>query len=279
MKILLYLAALSAILLVVGDFLGGETGLVIAFLFAILLNAGSYWYSDRLILGIYNATELGEEKAPNIYAIVKKLSKTAGIPLPKLYLVPLDAPNAFATGRDPEHSAVAVTYGILNILEKDELEGVLAHEIAHIKNRDTLISCVAATLAMAIAFAGRLAYWSALFIPAKDKKNRIGSFFSYAVMVILAPLIASLIRLAISRGREYLADKTGAEISKKPKGLASALAKIQAVSLLRPMEGDQTNTVTAHLFIINPFRATAVTNLFSTHPPTAERINKLESMV
>lgn len=268
------LAALTALFLVIGGAIGGNQGVLIAFVFALLMNFASYWFSDKIILSMYGAREVSPQEAPELYRVVQRLAQRAGIPMPRVYVIPSDAPNAFATGRNPQHGAVAVTEGIMRLLSEDELAGVLAHELGHIRNRDTLIMTVAATLAGAITMLAHMAQWGAIFgVGRRDgEENGGGSVLGLLFMAILAPIAATLIQLAISRSREYFADSTGAGIAGSPSGLARALEKLHYASQRVPMEA---NPATAHLFIVNPLTGGSLTNLFSTHPPIEERIRRL----
>jgi len=268
------LAALTALFLVIGGAIGGNQGVLIAFVFALLMNFASYWFSDKIILSMYGAHEVSPQEAPELYRVVQRLAQRAGIPMPRVYVIPSDAPNAFATGRNPQHGAVAVTEGIMRLLSEDELAGVLAHELGHIRNRDTLIMTVAATLAGAITMLAHMAQWGAIFgVGRRDgEENGGGGVLGLLFMAILAPIAATLIQLAISRSREYFADSTGAGIAGSPSGLARALEKLHYASQRVPMEA---NPATAHLFIVNPLTGGSLTNLFSTHPPIEERIRRL----
>lgn len=278
-KTTLLLASLTGLLVIVGRMIGGTSGMMIAFIFAIVMNFGSYWYSDKIVLKMYKAQEVTATEAPQLYAIVQKLAMRADLPMPKVYIVNTSMPNAFATGRDPQHAAVAATTGILDLLSPEELEGVLAHELGHVKNRDTLISAVAATIAGVITMLATWARWAAIFggIGGRDDNNNIVGFIALA---IVAPLAATIIQLAISRSREFAADAEGARISQKPWALASALEKLESGSAqYRPRRGDvQASQHTAHMFIVNPLRGTSLMNLFRTHPATEERIKRLRSM-
>jgi len=270
------LAALTALFLVIGGAIGGNQGLFIAFVFALLMNFASYWFSDKIVLTMYRAREVSLHEAPELYRLVQRLAQRAGIPMPRVYIIPSDAPNAFATGRNPQHGALAVTEGILRLLDEDELAGVLAHELGHIRNRDTLIMTVAATLAGAITMLAQMAQWGAIFgFGRRDEENSGGGMLSLLFMAILAPIAATLIQLAISRSREYFADSTGAAIAGAPSGLAHALEKLHYASQRLPMEA---NPATAHLFIVNPLAGGAWVNLFSTHPPIEERIRRLRRL-
>jgi heat shock protein HtpX len=271
------LGALTGLLMFIGGYFGGHQGVVIAFIFAMVMNFGSYWFSDKLILRMYKAQEVSETQAPELYMIVRNLALQALLPMPKVYIIPGDSPNAFATGRNENHAVVAVTEGILRILNKDELEGVIAHELTHIKNRDMLIGSIAATLAGAIVMLANMAQWAAIFGGAgrDDEEGGGGGIVGLIVMAILAPIAASIIQMAISRSREYLADEGGAKVSHKPYGLAGALEKLSRASQAVPMGA---NPSTAHMFIVNPLTGKSLANLFSTHPPIEERIARLRNM-
>jgi heat shock protein HtpX len=271
-KTTILLAALSGLLLVIGDLLGGRSGLIIALGFAVVMNFGSYWFSDKIVLTMYRAQEVG----PNhpLYQIVERLSRRAGLPMPRVYVIPDGSPNAFATGRDPDHAAVAATEGILHLLSEDELAGVVAHELAHVKHRDILISSVAATIAAAIMFAAQMARFAAIFGGGRSSDDRDGGGNPFALLatVILAPIAASLIQMAISRSREFAADAGGAEIAGGPYGLVNALRKLEMGSKRVPMDA---SPATAHMFIIKPFAVHGLLSIFSTHPPTEQRIAAL----
>jgi heat shock protein HtpX len=271
------LAALTALFLVIGGAIGGNQGVVIAFIFALVMNFASYWYSDKIVLAMYGAREVTMREAPDLFRLVQRLAQRAGIPMPRVYIIPSDAPNAFATGRNPQHGALAVTEGIMRLLDEDELAGVLAHELGHIRNRDTLIMTVAATLAGAITMLAHMAQWGAIFggLGRRDEEGNGGGIFGLLFMAILAPIAATLIQLAISRAREYFADNTGAAIAGSPTGLARALEKLHFASQRVPMEA---NPATAHLFIVNPLAGGSLLHLFSTHPPIEERIRRLRRM-
>jgi len=273
----LLLGALTGLLMLIGGWFGGQNGVVIAFFFAIVMNFGSYWFSDKIVLSMYHAKPVSEGEAPELYAMVKNLALRASMPMPRVYIIPGDTPNAFATGRNEQHAVVAVTEGILRILGRDELEGVIAHELTHIRNRDILIGSIAATLAGAIVMLAHMAQWAAMFGGAgNDDDERGGSnIVGLILMAVLAPIAATLIQMAISRSREYLADAGGAKISGKPYGLAGALEKLSRASQTIPMEA---NPSTAHMFIVNPLTGRSLMNLFSTHPPIEERIARLRSM-
>ncbi|HEU5341737.1 zinc metalloprotease HtpX [Edaphobacter sp.] len=276
-KSTLLLVILTLFLIFVGDWVGGRNGMVLAFALSVVFNFGTYFYSDKLALRMYNAQPATREQLPRAYAAVERLTAKQGLPMPKIYVLPTESPNAFATGRNPQHASVAVTHGILELLNDEELEGVLAHELGHVRNRDILTSSIAATLAGAITLIARMGYWAALFggYGGGDSRDRdrggggLGALF----MIILAPLAASLIQLAISRSREYEADATGAHVTGNPYALASALQKLDNYSRRIPMQASPT---TAHLFIVAPLLGSGgFANLFSTHPPIKERIRRL----
>jgi len=268
-KTALLLGALSALLLFFGEALGGAQGLVVGFIMAVVMNAASYWFSDKIVLGMYGATEVGP--GHRLYEIVSRLAARAGLPQPRCYVIPEASPNAFATGRNPGHAAVAATEGILQILTDDELEGVLGHELAHVKHRDILISSVAATLAAAIMMISRVAlFWGGGVDRDHDREG--SNPFVLIATIILAPIAAMLIQAAISRSREYDADAGGAAIAGRPDGLVSALRKIESASRAVPLDA---NPATAHMFIIKPFSVSGLLGLFSTHPPTERRIEAL----
>jgi len=272
-KTALLLGLMSAVLLALGEWLGGSNGLVIAFVFAAIMNFGSYWFSDKIVLSMYRAQPVGPEH--QLYRIVERLTQRAGLPMPKVYIIPDPSPNAFATGRNPSHAAVAATQGILQVLSEHELEGVIAHELAHVKHRDILISSVAATMAAAIMMVARMAHFAALFGGyggRDDGRDRGNNPIALLAMIILAPLAAMLIQMAISRSREFAADAGGASIAGTPYGLADALRKIDAVSKRVPLDA---NPATAHMFIIKPFAGGGIMSLFSSHPPTEARIRAL----
>lgn len=272
-KTALLLGLLSGLLLALGQVLGGANGLMIGFVFAVLMNFGSYWFSDKIVLKMYRAQEVGP--GHRLHGMVERLSRQAQLPMPKVYIIPDPSPNAFATGRNPSHAAVAATEGILQVLSEHELEGVIAHELAHVKNRDILISSVAATVAAAIMMTAQMAQYAAMFggYGGRDGDRERGSNpIALIAMIILAPLAAMLIQAAISRSREFAADASGAQIAGNPYGLADALRKIEAVSKRVPLDA---NPATAHMFIMKPFSGAGMMALFSTHPPTEARIRAL----
>jgi heat shock protein HtpX len=272
-KTALLLGLLSGLLLAIGEWLGGANGLVMAFGIAAVMNLGSYWFSDKIVLRMYRAQQVGPEHP--LYRIVERLTVRASLPMPKVYIIPDPSPNAFATGRNPSHAAVAATEGILKVLSEHELEGVIAHELAHVKHRDILISSVAATIAAAIMMTARMAQFAAMFGGyggRGDDRERGSNPIALLAMVILAPLAAALIQMAISRSREFAADAGGAAIAGSPYGLADALRKIDAVSKRVPLDA---NPATAHMFIVQPFSGGGLTSLFSSHPPTEARIRAL----
>jgi len=272
-KTVILLAVMTAFIVWVGQMMGGTNGMLIALILAAGMNFFSYWFSDKIVLRMYKAREATPEEAPQVYETVKKLTVRAGLPMPKIYIIPEESPNAFATGRNPEHAVVAVTEGLLKLMNREEVEGVLAHELAHIKNRDILIGSIAATLAGAIMVLANMARWAAIFGGSRrDNENGGGGIIGLVVMSIMAPIAAMLIQMAISRSREYIADSTGAGFAGNPKGLAGALAKLGAYSGRLPMNA---NPSTAHMFIVNPLSGKSLMNLFSTHPPLEERISRL----
>ena len=276
-KTAVLLAALTSLVVLIGQAIGGQQGMVIAFILAVAMNFGSYWFSDRIVLAMYRAQPIEEAQAPDLYRIVRRLTTRAGIPMPRVYLIPGDTPNAFATGRSPQHAAVAVTEGIMRMLDDEELEGVLAHELSHVKNRDTLTMTIAATLAGVITYLAHMAQWAAIFGGGRrdDEEGSGGGVFGALLMAILAPIAAMLIQLAISRAREFQADASGAQLAGRPWGLAKALEKLEMASKMAPMDA---TPATAHLFIVNPLRGEGLATLFSTHPPIQERIARLRAM-
>jgi heat shock protein HtpX len=279
MKTGVLLAALTVLLVLIGGALGGQNGMVMAFVLALVMNFGSYWFSDKIVLAMYRAQPVDEAASPALYRIVRTLATRAGIPMPKVYIIPGEAPNAFATGRNPQHAAIAVTEGILRIMSEEELEGVLAHELSHVQNRDTLIMAIAATLAGAITYMAHMAQWAMIFGGGRRDSDEEGSggggLVGGLLMIVLAPLAATLIQLAVSRSREFQADATGAQMAGQPWGLAKALEKLEVASKVAPMNA---TPATAHLFIVNPLTGGGWMTLFSTHPPIAERVARLRAL-
>jgi len=275
LKTFLLLVGLTAIIFAIGGFLGGQTGLAIAFGFAILMNVVTYFFSDKIVLKMYKAQPITKAKAPDIHAMVERLAKKANIPKPKIYLVPTETPNAFATGRNPQNAVVAVTQGIVKLLNKKELEGVLAHELGHVKNRDILISTIAATLAAVIMYVSSMARFAAIFGGFRDDRGG-GNIAELLVLAIVAPIAAMLIQFAISRSREFMADATSARLTNEPEHLASALQKLESYAKRMPLRLG--NKATASLFIINPLTGKQMMNFFSTHPSTEQRVAKLMAM-
>ncbi|WP_199733759.1 MULTISPECIES: zinc metalloprotease HtpX [Corallococcus] len=278
LKTTVLLAGLTALVLVIGQRLGGAQGLMMAGLFAVVMNFGSYWFSDRIALAIHGAQPLSYEQAPWLHEMVERLAARAGMPKPKVYLLPTAQPNAFATGRNPSHAAVAVTAGIMDILDRRELEGVLAHEIGHVRNRDTLIGTVAATLAGIISYAAQMLFWfggSMLSRGDDDRDGGVAGALSNLGLLLVAPIAATLLQLAVSRSREYGADATGAELCGDPDALASALLKMERGAEAMPYDRAP---ATSHLFIVNPLHHGGVMSLFSTHPPIPERVRRLREM-
>ena len=277
LKTTFFLAVLSVLFIFIGSAVGGQNGATMALIMAGVMNIGAYWFSDKIVLAMYRARQVTEKEAPELFSVVRELTMRASLPMPKVYIMDKPAPNAFATGRNPEHSAVAVTTGILSLLSRDELAGVVAHELAHIKNRDILISTVAATIAGAISYISHMASWGLMFGGGRrdsEDRNPFGSVIAIAVM-ILAPIAAMLIQMAISRSREYRADESGAAICGNPLSLAGALKKLHAGTRRIPMEA---NPATAHMFIVSPLTGGGMLSLFSTHPPIEERIARLEAI-
>ena len=274
------LAALTALVVWIGQMFGGANGAVIALVFAGVMNFFSYWFSDKIVLRMYGAQEISQNEDPELFDIVRELTVKDGLPMPRVYVIPEETPNAFATGRNPEHAAVAVTQGIRRILDRRELAGVLGHELSHVKHRDILVSSIAATLAGAISYLAHMAQWAAIFGGgSRDREDGGGNIFGLLFMIIVAPLAAMLIQMAVSRSREYMADEGGAKVTHDPLALASALRKLQMGAQNIPMQvSDATATSTAHMFIVNPLSGGGIANLFSTHPPMEERIARLEAM-
>ena len=273
-KTMVLMVTLSLMLVGIGAILGGKSGMTIALVIAFGMNFISYWFSDKIVLKMYGAREVSEAQAPELYSMTRELSYAAGLPIPKVYLMEQDQPNAFATGRNPEHGAIAVTTGIMRMLSKEELKGVLAHELAHIKHRDILVATVAATIAGAISYLAQMAQWT-MFFGGRDDERDGGNPLAAIVMMIVGPIAALLIQMAISRSREYGADAGGAQIAGNPQYLASALRKLDAFSRKIPMDA---TPATAHLFIVSPLSGGGFLKLFSTHPPMEERITRLEQM-
>jgi heat shock protein HtpX len=270
LKTALLLGALSGILLLIGDYLGGQQGLILAFGFAAIMNLGSYWFSDKIVLRMYRAQEVGVSHP--LYQMTARLTQRAGLPMPKVYIIPDQSPNAFATGRNPEHAAVAATEGILKVLSDSELEGVIAHELAHVKHRDILISSVAATIAAAVMMLARMTMYAGMFGGGRDDRDGSSNPIALIAMMIFAPMAAMLIQMAISRSREFAADAGAASITGNPQALASALRKIDALAKRVPLDA---NPATAHMFIVKPFAGQGLMSLFSTHPPTEARVKAL----
>ncbi|UFS71008.1 zinc metalloprotease HtpX [Geomonas sp. RF6] len=276
MKTFILLTALTLLMVAMGSAIGGRSGMIFAFFMAAAMNFFSYWFSDKIVLSMYGAKEVTEQEAPQFYGIIRRLAVQAGLPMPKVYIIPSDSPNAFATGRNPEHAAVAATEGILRILSGDELAGVMAHELSHVANRDILVSTIAATIAGAISMLGNMLQWAAIFGGGRSNDDDRGGLAGSLAMAIIAPLAAMLIQLAVSRSREYMADESGARMCGNPLSLASALRKLENGSRMLPMA--EARPATAHLFIVNPLTGGGLMSLFSTHPPMEERIARLESM-
>ncbi len=275
MKTAFLMALMMIIMIIVGDFLGGQSGMMIAFIISLALNFGSYWFSDKIVLAMYKAKRVEQNDSPDLFNLVEKLSSSAGLPMPKVYIIDNPTPNAFATGRNPANGAVAVTTGILRILGKEELSGVLAHELSHIKNRDILIGTIVASFAGTITFIARMAGWAAMFGGNRDD-DRDSSPIVSLVLMIVAPIAAMMIQMAISRSREYAADSGGASISGNALSLASALKKLSMSNERIPMT--DAGPATAHMFIVNPLSGGMIKSLFSTHPPMEERIKRLEEI-
>jgi len=275
LKTMFLMVALTLLLVFVGGALGGRNGMTIALIFAFGVNFITYWFSDRIVLKMYRAQQVTEAEAPELFGMVRRLSQRAELPMPKVYIIEQEQPNAFATGRNPKHGAVAVTTGIMRVLSREELEGVLAHELAHIKNRDILVGTIAATIAGAISYLAQMAQWTMIFGGRSTEEGEHGNPIAALVMMIVGPIAAMLVQMAISRSREYGADAGGAAISGNPIYLASALKKLQMASQRVPMDA---NPATSHMFIVNPLTGGGILKLFSTHPPIEERVARLESM-
>lgn len=275
LKTTFLLTALTLLLLFVGKAIGGNGGMIMALIFAGIMNLVSYWFSDKIVLAMYGAKEVTEAEAPRLYRITNQLAMKAMLPMPKVYIIPGMSPNAFATGRNPQHAAVAATEGILSILNDEELEGVMAHELSHVGNRDILISSIVATIAGAITYLAHMAQWAAIFGGGRSRDDEGGSPIVMIAMAIIAPIAAMLIQMAISRSREFQADESGARICRKPLALASALKKLQMAATSIPMDASPS---TAHMFIVNPLIGGGLMSLFSTHPPMEERVARLEEL-
>ena len=276
MKTVFLMTLMMLLLLLIGQAFGGEQGMVLAFLFSLLMNFGMYWFSDKLILMTYRAREVTESEEPRLVRMVHMLSTQAQLPKPRVYVIPNDTPNAFATGRDPEHAAIAVTSGIMKLLSDDELEGVLSHEFAHIKHRDILTGTIVATMVGTITFVARMAGWSMMFAGGRRDDRDSGSGVAELALLILAPIAAVVLQLAISRSREFAADAGGSAICRKPLSLANALKKLERGAELIPMQNAQ--PASSHMFIVNPLRGGGIMKLFSTHPPVEERVARLEQI-
>ncbi|HEY6008856.1 MAG TPA: zinc metalloprotease HtpX [Geobacteraceae bacterium] len=275
LKTTFLMALMTVLLMLAGQAIGGRSGMTFAFLMAGVMNFASYWFSDKIVLAMYGAKEVSEADYPEFYGLVRQLAVQAAIPMPRVYIIPSETPNAFATGRNPEHAAVAATSGIMRILTRDELLGVMAHELSHVKHRDILISTIAATFAGAITYLAHMAQWAAIFGSGRDRDDEGGGAFGMLFMAIVAPIAAMLIQMAISRAREYDADKGGATVSGNPLYLASALRKLEMANRQIPMGA---NPASAHMFIVNPLTGGGIASLFSTHPPIEERVRRLEAM-
>lgn len=279
MKTFVLLTGMTMMLLLAGQLIGGQQGMLMALIMAGLMNIGAFWFSDSIVLAAYGAREVTAEQAPEFYGMIRELAERGNLPMPRVYIIPSPSPNAFATGRSPSHAAVAATEGILQLLTREELMGVMAHELAHVKNRDTLISAVAATIAGAITYLAQMAQWAAMFGGGRDRDDEEGGgagAIGMLLLMILGPIAAMLIQMAISRSREYDADRDGAAMCGNPLYLASALRKLAAGVERIPMR--DAGMATAHLFIVNPLSAQGIASLFSTHPPMAERVQLLEEM-
>ncbi|MBI5827039.1 MAG: zinc metalloprotease HtpX [Deltaproteobacteria bacterium] len=269
------LAVLTALLVLLGNVIGGRNGATIALMFAGVMNFVSYWFSDKIVLAMYRAKPVSEADAPDLYRTVRELTLKAGMPMPKVYIMKSDTPNAFATGRNPDHAAIAVTTGIMSLLNREELSGVIGHELSHIRNRDILIATIAATIAGAISYLSHMAYYASLFGGSRDDDRGSNPLVTIATLII-APIAAMIIQMAISRSREYGADEGGASLTGNPLYLADALRKLEYYNKRIPMPGN--NGATAHMFIVSPLSGRSLVKLFSTHPPTEERIKRLEAM-
>ncbi len=275
MKTVFLMTLMMVLFLFIGGTIGGKTGLTYAFIFSLAMNFFAYWFSDKMVLASYHARQVTEAEAPRLYSMVHRLATRANIPMPKLYMVPTETPNAFATGRNPQHAAVAVTDGIMKILNDEELEAVIGHELSHVLHRDILTSTIVATFAGAIAYLAQMLSWSLFFFGGRGRDDDSSSLIGELFVIIVAPIAAMMIQMAVSRSREYKADEGGAKLSMKPLSLASALSKLQTAARQIPMQAQPS---TAHLFIVNPLSAQRFAKLFSTHPPTEERIARLEAL-
>jgi len=270
------LIVLTLLFMWIGTLIGGQQGMIFAFIFAIVINFSAYWFSDRIVLSMYRAQEVTEPQAPELYSMVRELSSEANLPMPKLYMIPQNSPNAFATGRNPEHAAVCVTHGIMDMLNNDELKGVLAHELSHVKNRDVLIMTIAASVAGAIMMLANMARWAAIFgVGGRGRGRDGGNMIALLAISILAPIAALIVQLAISRTREYAADNRAARLVRSSHGLANALKKLESASKHHKMKA---SPQTAHMFIVNPLSGNLMASLFSTHPPIRERVKRLQEI-
>lgn len=274
-KTVFLMTLMMVLFLFIGDLIGGKTGMTYAFVISLAMNFFAYWFSDRMVLMSYHAQQVSEAEQPRLYAIVHRLASKADIPMPKLYIIPSETPNAFATGRNPQHAAVAVTEGIMRLVNEDELEAVIGHELSHVLHRDILISTIVATFAGAITYIAQMLSWSLFFFGGRGRDDDNGSLIGELFVIIVAPIAATLIQLAVSRSREFKADEGGARLSMKPLALASALRKLEKGNEMIPMQAQPS---TAHLFIMNPLSGKSFAKLFSTHPPTEERIARLEAL-
>ncbi|MBI5470848.1 MAG: zinc metalloprotease HtpX [Ignavibacteriae bacterium] len=275
MKTLILMSVLTALLIWIGSLLGGQGGMILGFVLAAAMNFGSYWFSDKIVLRMYGARELTRSEAPELFSMTEEMTRKGGLPMPKLYLIEGDQPNAFATGRDPEHAAVAVTQGIMRLMPRDELKGVIGHELAHVKHRDILIGSIAATMAGAISMIANMAQWAMIFGGRSSDDDEGHNPIAGIAMMIIAPIAAMLIQMAISRSREFLADEGGAELAGNPRSLANALKRLHSGAAEIPMHA---TPATAHMFIVNPLTGGGLAKLFSTHPPMEERVARLEAM-
>ncbi|MBM4135522.1 MAG: zinc metalloprotease HtpX [Nitrospira sp.] len=276
LKTMVLMVTLTLMLVFIGGLLGGKTGMTFALIMAFVMNFITYWFSDKIVLKMYGAKQVSESEAPDLYGIVRRLAQKAELPMPKVYIMEQDQPNAFATGRNPKHGAVAVTTGIMKILSREELEGVIAHELAHIKHRDVLVGTIAATIAGAISYLAQMAQWAMIFGGRSDNEGKGSNPIAALVMMIVGPIAAMMVQMAISRSREYGADADGARIAGNPLYLANALKKLHMASQKIPMDA---NPATSHMFIVNPLTGGGILRLFSTHPPIEKRVARLESMI